>query len=239
MRTISFLLLILVFCQLSFGYTVILKSGKKMEGTWIGEDSFTLQMKDNTGILLSFRKSVLDLEAMKTVNESSHPETLPVQETTIRWGKAESEKPSLVELAQETKKKRGVPSRTLTLGDLRDAPELSVLGSDGPAFATVESTPVPREDEWRSASRALRKDLDSLRDRKISAGAACSKAREKLATKLSKPHRNSVNLLPLFEDPAECLRASEIDRQLRDAERRWEEHEDRARKAEVPWQWLE
>jgi hypothetical protein len=68
------LLLILSLCliasQFASGFTVILKSGKKIEGTWVDENRDTIRLKDQQGTILAFRKSTLDLEAMNTASST-------------------------------------------------------------------------------------------------------------------------------------------------------------------------
>jgi hypothetical protein len=81
--------------------------------------------------------------------------------------------------------------------------------------------------------------MSNLRERKISADASCAKARERVTAKMSKPGRSPANVLMLFEDPSECVRAKEIERQWKEAQQRWDDFEESARKSEVPWQWIE
>lgn len=45
-------------------YTIIYKSGKKIEGTWLSEDQQAIRIKDKEGIILSVSKTQLDLRAM-------------------------------------------------------------------------------------------------------------------------------------------------------------------------------
>ncbi len=45
-------------------FTVILKSGKHIEGTYVGENASTILIKNKEGIVLTFKKSTLDMTAM-------------------------------------------------------------------------------------------------------------------------------------------------------------------------------
>jgi hypothetical protein len=81
MKTKSWLVvtLCLVVCNLASGYTVILKSGKHIEGTLLDEDRDVIRLKDQQGTILVFKKNMLDLEAMGVSPSSqiSHPPELP------------------------------------------------------------------------------------------------------------------------------------------------------------------
>jgi osmotically-inducible protein OsmY len=121
---------------------------------------------------------------------------------------------------------------------LQRLPQLSVLGSDEPAASSSPSAEL-NENEWRSESRALRNELNSLRQNKAAADAACRKAREKSMINVVKPRRGTVTIVDLSEEPADCERARKIAQQLQTAQEQYDDLEDRARMAGVPWQWLD
>src|SRR5207244_10726906 len=72
---VSFLLIV---SNLALGFTVVLKSGKKIEGAWLDEDRDTIRLKDEKGTILVFRKSTLDFEAMRA---ASRMQTSAAQQT--------------------------------------------------------------------------------------------------------------------------------------------------------------
>ena len=45
-------------------YTLIFKTGKKLEATWLSENQQTIRIKDKEGVVLYINKSLLDLKAM-------------------------------------------------------------------------------------------------------------------------------------------------------------------------------
>lgn len=249
MRTLSFLLITFLSASLAFGYTVILKSGKRVEGTRIGEDQTTIQLKDPSGMVLSFRKSTLDLEAMSAANvDSTGPSYSQLRSEpallvkTVAIQKKAPQK-NLVEIARENRANRSGRARSLSLSDLANTPELSIVGSEDPAPSpeTPERTGDLSEEghSWRLTAAALKKEMANLREKKIAAEVACQHARERRSNKRSRSHPQVIDLLPLLEDPAECKRVSEAERRLTEAQTRWDDFEERARRAEVPWQWLE
>jgi hypothetical protein len=63
----------------AFSFTVILKSGKKVEGTWIAEDQSTIRVKDQKGIIISFRKDTLDLAAMSRMSRNALRSVAPAK----------------------------------------------------------------------------------------------------------------------------------------------------------------
>lgn len=66
----SVLPVLLLLSMLSFGegYTVILKTGKVLQGTLIAETEESVVFKDASGIQYSLKKKLLDLEKMKEAN---------------------------------------------------------------------------------------------------------------------------------------------------------------------------
>jgi hypothetical protein len=235
-RTLSFLLLTIVCIQSPSLFTVVLKSGRTVKGTRVSEDSSSIQIKDNNGVVLSFRKTILDLKAMDAANkqlEFSHDETdrALAQETPK----------TLVELATETKKNRNGTARVLTNQDLDGAPQITILGSAQPERNRIDSSSVPSKEEryWRNAATELREDIAKLQERRISAETSCENAREKKVEQRSTPHKINVDFFSLYDEPAECKKLQLLDRQLDEARSRMESFEDQARHAGVPWQWLE
>ena len=59
-------LLILVINLHSYAFTVVLKSGQQIQGTWMEENSFQIRIRDTNGMIRTFPKSALDLQAMSS-----------------------------------------------------------------------------------------------------------------------------------------------------------------------------
>jgi hypothetical protein len=204
---------------------VILKSGKRIEGQFLGEDSSTLQLKDAGGIVLSFKKTILDESATDAANAA--PVKNDFKNST---------------LVHKTSK------RIYTNDDISKMPELSVIQGDGYESSNAEvealDTPLTRADpkeerSWRGRAASLKKELARLRERRIQAEASCEKSRQNASNHLASPQKKPVNLLSIFEQSSACKMLDEIDRQILDAEERWDDFETEARRAEVPWQWLD
>lgn len=239
MRIISFLILVLLCVHPLFAYTVVLKSGKRIDGTFVAEDSITLQMKDSRGVILSIKRELLDLEA--TVRENSRSEAVPLpdnKDTIV--ARTPAREIDLVAFAEQTKKSRRGKTRTVTAADLDSATELTIMGTEGELPPVeIERNSDREEQRWRSEAVTLRKEIARSRERRISAEASCEEAEQRLLEKRTRPSRQPVPLLRSFQTPTECERLVEIDRQLAEAQTRLENFEERARRSEIPWQWIE
>src|SRR4051812_8322593 len=64
-------LLFLFVVQTGFAYTIVMKTGKKIEGTLVSQDETTIVVKDMGGVVLSLRKVNLDVAAMDQINTKS------------------------------------------------------------------------------------------------------------------------------------------------------------------------
>jgi hypothetical protein len=215
-----------------------LLNGKQLNGTLIGEDSVTIQLRDPaSGVVLSIKKSNVNLDATTAANipvQHSTPEIIPNVPGKI------PEK-SVVEVAREVRAARTGQSRTYTREDLNKVPEISYGNEAEVQSERVISDRSESLDEtyWRKSATSFRKELATLREKKITAGFSCEKAREKRSAQIYGGNKRPSNLNEAFEEPAECKRYEEIQTQLSDAEWRWDSFTERARKAGVPWQWIE
>lgn len=107
--------------------------------------------------------------------------------------------------------------------------------------AIEETIELPSKPElyWRKEGMALRKRLESLREKLAGVEEACNQARQTGALRRSKPHKKVVDLLSTMDEPAACKKQEELIRQLEETQNRWDDFEIRARRAGVPWSWLE
>jgi hypothetical protein len=217
-------------------YTVVLTTGKQLYGTFIGEDTATIQLRDASGVVLSIKKATVDLPATDWANTFVRKPEKPV-EAAIPLPEPEK---SVVEVAQEARSMRTGKSRIYTRDDLNSTPEIST-SSEAIEYdvRTTRAETTLDESYWRKAAATFRKELSSLKDKKISAEYSCQKAREKRSGQIYGGNKRPTNLNDAFEEPAECKRFAEIQAQLVEAEWRWDEFTERARRLSVPWVWIE
>jgi hypothetical protein len=230
----SLLILFLLISQFAFSYTVITTTGKKIQGTLISEQEVTIQIKDASGVLISFKKAMLNLEAMKIENAPSF--TIP--QTSQR--SAKKAEPTIAELAAETRKQRKGLSRTLNMEDLESTPRLSVFGSESSDLSpNKKETEKQTDDHWESRIHALKKEVGHLRERKITAEASCEQTKRKQYQSRTTPNEKPSDLLATYKESSQCRKMEEISAQLSDAEERLDDLLEEARRAGVSWQVLE
>lgn len=237
MRVFSFLLVSFLCANFCHAYTVVLLSGKQIRGTLLGEDKVTIQLRDVSGVVLSIKKSRLDIDATQQANAVIKSD-LGRSEIVA----AELPEKTLVDIAREVRESRHGQSRIYTRADLDRVPEISSGQEISDEFSDNVKTAIEAKDDekfWRKSATDFRKELSKLRERKISAQFSCRKALEKRDASIYGGSKRPSNLNSGFDEPAECERLTAIESQLEDAEWRWEEFTERARKAEVPWSWIE
>jgi hypothetical protein len=238
-RIFSFLLVSYLCANFCNAYTVVLLSGKQLSGALLGEDKTSIQLRDVSGVVLSIKKSRIDFDATERAN--------PIITTEPATPEAVIQQPAektLVDIAREVRENRSGEARIYTRADLDRVPEISV-GEQSEVFdessgnAKSESNAKDDEAFWRKSAADFRKQLAKLRERKIAAQFSCRKALEKRDASIYGGSKRPSNLNSAFDEPAECERLRAIESQLKDAEWHWEEFTERARKAEIPWSWIE
>ncbi len=231
----SYLILFLFTAQVACAYTVVLTSGKKVEGTLISDQESTIVLKDSHGVLISFKKSLVDLTATSAANKRE-----PVRaDSSLSEPKRTT--PSIVEIALETKSKRTGKSKTITASDIDQAPEISVLGVEIPELARTGKTHSSgvSERDWQRRLQAIKREVNRLREKQIDAESSCEQSKEKQYAQRTTPGRKPVDLLSTYKESSSCRKLTEISNQLVDAEARLELEREEARRAGVSWQTLE
>jgi hypothetical protein len=209
-RIYSFLFLVLFVANSAFAFTVVLKSGKQIQGTLLSEDSETLNLRDISGVTLHFQKRTLDLDAMKSVNAITHPQA---------GAPAAADKKQI--------------ARVYTDADLARLPELSQFsGSSESELPAIARETQVDESKWRKAAASLRKAKAKAEVRWQTASTKCEKARDTLIVPLKK---NAITFVDPSDQPADCVKAEELRSQVDEAVRAWDDFTDEARKAGVPW----
>lgn len=125
MRVSLIISVLLLSAEIVFGYTFVLKTGKRIEGTFVFEDESTIRVKDRAGLSMTLKKSLLDVERMKEVNvneKQAVSEPVVVKARNLYGGLE-----SLAEIARESVRNRTGKCRVVTEEDLRKAPPLSIV----------------------------------------------------------------------------------------------------------------
>jgi hypothetical protein len=230
----SLLIVILLTVNFCEAYTVVTRSGKRISGTLISEDDHTIVIKDSQGFAMSFKKQTIDLMAMQHANAAQtsrnelEPEEPELKRTT-----------SLVELANKTKAQRTGNSRLLTLENLAKTPEVSIIGSDLPVATGKTKEQTNDETAWARRLSAMKKEVNRLMERKISAEAKCNQSKRKQYEVRTTGHEKPSDLLQTYKRTAECEKFEEIARQFEDAQTDLEDAREEGRRAGISWQTLE
>jgi hypothetical protein len=218
---------------------VVLRSGKQLYGKLVGEDSATIQLHDSSGVFISIKKSIVDVDATLRANTVVSSAKPSIEASTP----SQPPQKTVAEVAREVRETRTGNSRVYTREDLNSVPEVTFGSSSEVEYTkTVDEKrkeEVHDESHWRKIADDFRKELAGLRERKISAEFSCAKAREKRSNQIYGGNRRPSDLSQAFEQPPECKRLSEIESQLSDALWRWDEFTERARKSGVPIAWVE
>jgi hypothetical protein len=230
----SFLILFLFTAQFAYPYTVVLTSGKKIEGTLISDQQSTMVIKDSHGVFISLKKSMVDLNATSAANkQDSAPQIYSRQEP--------KKKSSIAEIALETKSKRTGSSKTITASDIEHAPEISILGEEVPESSrtTKAKRPASYERDWQRRLLAIKKEVNRLKEKQIDAESSCNQSKEKQFALRTRPGSKPVDLMSTYKQSSQCRKLEEIMNQLQKTETRLELELEEARRAGVSWQTLE
>ncbi len=73
--SVLIILLAMANIQPAFGFTLVLKSGKRIEGTWLGEQKSLVRFRDHNNRVLTLHKNEIDFKAMADVFQNEHRQT--------------------------------------------------------------------------------------------------------------------------------------------------------------------
>jgi hypothetical protein len=146
MIRIAFTFIALLFIISSgFAHDLVLKSGKVIQGTVVSETEDSILIKDKDGVVLNFKKTLVDLEKTADANKAIHQK--PVVE----------EKKTTAEKSGEKPKK---PARVYNASDLERLRDKYPL-EPGAGVQFEEGKPLPKDkkersgEEWRQVTETL------------------------------------------------------------------------------------
>lgn len=231
-----FLFVFMTVCCTALAYTVILKNGKQVQGTFVEDKGSTIEIKDRDGVLLTFRKSTLNLDKMLEVNggESSAPAPGPTPTQTA---------------PQDTEKPRKA-TKVYTNEDLKDLPELAVAGSDEPVTYPEETVAEdqPTQDKpaasfdaeayWKSQTREIGTRLRQVEGDYEYLKQQCDNAREALKYYVLNGYMG-VNLAVAQDATYFCDQANQAKAELERQQKDLEDFQDHARKEGALPGWID
>ncbi|MGH9857943.1 MAG: hypothetical protein ACRD4B_08875, partial [Acidobacteriota bacterium] len=147
---------------------------------------------------------------------------------------------SIVELAAETRRKRTGKAKMISLDDLDQMPELSILGSEErEVSAKSQRTASPDERKWETRIWTMKKEVNRLREKLITTESSCEEAQEKQYAARITPSQKPGELMSTYKETSQCRKSAELAKQLQEAETRLENAREEARRAGVSWQTIE
>jgi hypothetical protein len=167
-KAVFFSLLFIIIAFPLLADVLVLKNGKKLQGTILHEDDKIYELRDTTGIVLTVKKSQIDPEATR-IEKQSKPASDVSKEPEPE---AKPDSPSVAELAKAARANRTGTAKVLRKEDLEKTPELSIIGTTESAERIQDhSAPPPadhlsqkNEEYWKSQTRQFANDLHRARD---------------------------------------------------------------------------
>jgi hypothetical protein len=168
-----FLSLILIFIALPlFADVLVLKNGKKLLGEIINEDDKVYELRDSAGIVLTVKKSQVDLEATQKLNPIQTKSEVTSQASEETKSELKPENPSVADLARAARANRTGSAKVLRKEDLEQTPELSIIGTTQSEESIEDhNTPPPadhysekNEQYWKDQTRQFATDLHRAQD---------------------------------------------------------------------------
>jgi hypothetical protein len=166
-----FLSLIFILVTLPISADVlVLKNGKKLQGTIIHEDDKVYEFRDSTGVVLTVKKSQVDGEASQKLNAEQKEADTAAEVSKEIESDSKPENSSVADLARAARANRTGTARTLRKEDLEQTPELSVIGTTQSEERIEDHAPPSdhlsekNEDYWKSQTRQFANDLRRVRD---------------------------------------------------------------------------
>jgi len=191
-------------------FTIIFKSGKRMEGTLLWDDGETLRFKDRNGILYSLKRSTLDVTAMREAN----PESIAKPGEKVPEKKEEPAvmQSSLAQIAQRERLRRTGTARVFTDQDVEKAAGLAVIQTKNgaPLITSIAALSLP------DSSKALQKWIDDKNAEYNRLRASCRNAggdpnsNKEFRTDTYNVEGKEVVVSGYWADPKEVERAQQI-----------------------------
>jgi hypothetical protein len=217
------LIIALLFPIHASAFTIIFKSGKRMEGTLLWDDGDTLRFKDRNGVLYSLKRSALDLGAMREANPESVAK--PGEKVPEKKEEPAVMQSSLAEIAQRERLRRTGTARVFTDQDVDKTAPLTVIETrnGAPLITSITSLSLP------DSSKALQKWIEDKNGEYNRLRASCRNAggdpnsNKEFRTDTYNVEGKQVVVSGYWADPKEVERAQHICRKAMETKAALEE----------------
>lgn len=195
-----FLSLIFILVTLPiFAEVLVLKNGKKLQGTIIHEDDKVYEFRDSAGVALTVKKSQVDAEATQKLNAEQKVSNTTTEISKEIKSESKPENSSVADLARAARANRTGAARTLRKEDLDQTPELSIIGTTQSEERIEDHAPLPadhlsekNEDYWKSQTRQFANELRRVRDDVELLGKECDDLNKQAAYAIVDPSQYMV-----------------------------------------------
>ncbi len=151
---------------------LVLKNGKKLQGTIVKDDDQVYEFRDSEGILLTVKKSQVDTEATNKLNPKQEKMEDFAESSKQGDGESKSDNKSVADLAREARnKKPGTSKKVLTNEDLENMPEVSIIGTEHTEESVEDHSAPPdrdhfaeAEDYWKNETYKFKDELDKAKE---------------------------------------------------------------------------
>lgn len=225
-----FLSFLLAFITLPiYADVLVLKNGKKLQGTIVKEDDQVYEFRDSEGILLTVKKSQIDTEATNKLNPKQQKGEDVAESSSEGNFESKATNKSVADIAREVRNKK--PSATsrkvLTNEDLEHMPEVSIIGTEQTEESIedhgVEEHASPPKDHyaeaeeyWKNETYKFKDELDQAREDAEALAKECEDLNKQVAYAIVDPSQyiviNGV-LVPVsggYYDPGVIQHAQEV-----------------------------
>ncbi len=243
-----FFFLIFIFLTTSLlADILVLKNGKKVEGSLIYQDDEVFQLRDTMGIIITVKKSQIDQEATRKLNEEQK-KLESVSEPPKQSPQSKPQEVGVADLAREAREKKLGKARTLRKEDLEKMPELSIIGTEDtgekPTEPKLSETPREKtEEDWKSETRRFANALRRAQDDAEIYGKKCDDLGKQAAYAITDPTQyilvNGV-LIPIGGSGYDasiiqrtqevCFQAEQANKQLERLQKELDEFQEQARR---------
>jgi hypothetical protein len=164
-KAIFLTLLFFVITLPIYADVLVLKNGKKLQGTILKKDALIYEFRDSEGILLTVKKSQIDTEATDKLNPKQQ-KMEDVGESSSQGVESKAADKSVADIAREVRNKKSstTSKKVLTNEDLEHMPEVSIIGTEHTEEQIEDHAPPPDKDHFAESEEYYKNETYKFKD---------------------------------------------------------------------------
>jgi hypothetical protein len=153
---------------------LVLKNGKKLQGSIVKEDGQVYEFRDSEGILLTVKKSQIDTEATNKLNSQQQKTEAESSSQGDVESKATNKSVADIARAVRHKKSSATSKKVLTNEDVEHMPEVSIIGTErteesiedhgSEEHAPATDQYAEAEEYWKNETYKFKDELEQARE---------------------------------------------------------------------------